>query len=41
MTQLQVPDSAQRRDLALFAQRALRLDDAAVIRLRLRTDGLI
>ncbi|MCB9409237.1 hypothetical protein [Mycolicibacterium sp.] len=41
MTQLQVPDAAQLRDLAVFAQRALRLDDGAVIRLRLRNDGLI
>lgn len=33
--------AAQRRDLAIFVDRALRLDDAAVIRLRVRSDGLL
>ncbi len=32
---------AHRADLAAFADRALRLDDAAVIRLRARSDGLL
>ncbi|MFM9032721.1 MAG: hypothetical protein ACKOQ4_00240 [Mycobacterium sp.] len=41
MTALSVPDPAQRRDLALFAERALRLDEAAVIRLRTRAGGLV
>ena len=41
MTQLDIPDAAHRGDLAVFAERALRLDGAAVIRLRLRADGLI
>ena len=37
------PDSsaAHRADLAAFVDRALRLDDAAVIRLRARSDGLL
>jgi hypothetical protein len=37
------PDSkgAHRRDLATFVDRALRLDDAAVIRLRARSGGLL
>ncbi|AOS91503.1 hypothetical protein ACDT10_01790 [Mycobacterium intracellulare] len=30
-----------RRDLAAFLERALRLDDAAIIRLRTRSDGLL
>jgi hypothetical protein len=34
-------DAADRRDLATFVDRALRLDDAAVIRLRARTGGLL
>ncbi|MFN8033697.1 MAG: hypothetical protein U0Q47_10415 [Mycobacterium sp.] len=38
---LTIPDSVQRSDLAAFVERALRLDDAAVIRLRRRNDGLI
>lgn len=38
---LRIPDSAQRRDLAVFAERVLRLDEAAVIRLRARADGLV
>ncbi|KKC04081.1 hypothetical protein [Mycobacterium nebraskense] len=33
--------SAQRRDLAAFVDHALRLDDAAVIRLRTRSPGLL
>lgn len=40
-TSLQIPDPDQRRDLAVFAERVLRLDDAAVIRLRARADGLL
>jgi hypothetical protein len=36
-----IPDVAQRNDLAVFADRARRLDDAAVIRLRTRVDGLV
>jgi len=36
-----IPDVAQRNDLAVFAERARRLDDAAVIRLRTRADGLV
>ena len=32
---------AHRRDLAAFVDRVLRLDDAAVIRLRTRSDGLL
>ncbi len=39
--QLVIPEAVQRNDLAAFAERALRLDDAAVIRLRRRTDGLV
>lgn len=38
---LRIPDPAQRSDLAVFAEHAIRLDAAAVIRLRLRTDGLL
>lgn len=34
-------DAAQREDLATFTERALRLDDAAVIRLRERSGGLV
>lgn len=34
-------DAADRQDLAIFVDRALRLDDAAVIRLRVRSDGLL
>ena len=36
-----IPDAAQRNDLAAFVERALRIDDAAVIRLRRRSDGLV
>jgi len=36
-----VPDPAHRKDLAIFAEHAQRLDDAAVIRLRTRTDDLV
>jgi hypothetical protein len=38
---LTLPDVPQRNDLAAFVERALRLDEAAVIRLRQRTDGHI
>jgi hypothetical protein len=38
---LTLPDVLQRNDLAAFVERALRLDEAAVIRLRQRTDGHI
>lgn len=38
---LSVPDPAQRKDLAVFAERARRLDEAAVVRLRMRADGLV
>jgi hypothetical protein len=34
-------DAAHREDLATFVERALRLDDAAVIRLRERDDGVL
>jgi hypothetical protein len=34
-------DAAQREDLATFTERALRLDEAAVVRLRERTGGLV
>jgi hypothetical protein len=34
-------DAGHREDLATFAERALRLDEAAVIRLRERSDGLL
>lgn len=33
--------SAHRRDLAAFVERALRLDDAAIVRLRARSPGLV
>ncbi|MGE2715018.1 hypothetical protein ACQI4L_13235 [Mycolicibacterium litorale] len=36
---LWLADPAQRDDLAVFAERALRLDDAAVVRFRERTGG--
>jgi len=36
-----IPDPVQRNDLAAFVERAVRLDDAAVIRLRRRSDGLV
>lgn len=38
---LRIPDPAQRTDLAVFTEHAIRLDAAAVIRLRLRADGLL
>lgn len=41
MTALCVPDAAQRGDLVVFLERALRLDSAAVVRLRARADGLL
>lgn len=34
-------DASHREDLAAFTERALRLDDAAVIRLRQRSEGLL
>lgn len=36
-----IPDPAQRNDLAVFAERARRLDESAVIRLHARADGLL
>ena len=36
-----IPDAIQRADLIAFAERVRRLDEAAVIRLRTRTDGLV
>ena len=36
-----IGDAVQRNDLAAFVERALRIDDAAVIRLRRRSDGLL
>jgi hypothetical protein len=41
MSLLCIPDPAQRADLAVFVERALRLDEAAVIRLHTRADGLV
>lgn len=41
MTGLTLPDPAQRNDLAVFAERARRLDESAVVRLRMRSDGLL
>ena len=41
MTQLCVPDATHRAALAVFAERVLRLDESAVIRLRVRADGLV
>lgn len=41
MTRVVIPDPDQRRDLTVFAERCLRLDRTAVIRLRTRSDGLI
>lgn len=38
---LRIPDAAQRADLAVFADRVVRLDEAAVIRLKTRSDGLL
>jgi len=38
---LTIPEAVQRNDLAAFVERVVRLDDAAVIRLRRRTDGLV
>lgn len=40
MTDIWIPDPTHRRDLRVFCERALRLDPAAVIRLRRRADGL-
>ena len=36
-----IADPAQRNDLAVFAERARRLDESAVIRLHARADGLL
>lgn len=41
MTTLRIAEPRQRQDLAVFVDHALRLDPAAVIRLRVRTDGLV
>lgn len=41
MTSLCIPDPEQRGDLLAFVDRVLRLDDAAVIRLRTRAGGFI
>lgn len=38
---LWLTDPAPRADLTMFAERAQRLDDAAVIRIRARSDGLL
>ncbi len=38
---ISIPDPDQRRDLGVFVDRALRLDPAAVVRLRMRSDGLL
>ena len=38
---LRLTDPAHRNDLAVFLERALRLDEAAVVRLRTRADGLV
>jgi hypothetical protein len=38
---LWLPDPAHRADLTMFAERAQRLDDAAVIRIRTRANGLL
>ena len=38
---ISIPEAGQRADLAVFTDRVLRMDEAAVIRLRTRADGLI
>lgn len=38
---LVIPDAVVRSDLAVFVDHALRLDEAAVVRLRARSDGLV
>ncbi|MCX2931474.1 hypothetical protein ORI20_14420 [Mycobacterium sp. CVI_P3] len=38
---LVIPDAVGRSDLTVFVEHALRLDEAAVIRLRARPDGLV
>ncbi|MFM8597560.1 MAG: hypothetical protein ACKOB8_00905 [Mycobacterium sp.] len=38
---LRLADPAHRQDLVVFVERALRMDEAAVIRLRTRNDGLV
>ena len=41
MTELVIADTAQRRDLVLFSDRLARLDPSAVVRLRVRADGMV
>lgn len=41
MTELLIAEPAHRRDLALFGERLVRLDPDAVIRLRVRADGMV
>lgn len=36
-----IPDAEYRADLTIFADRVVRLDEAAVVRLRTRADGLV
>ncbi|AKK28688.1 hypothetical protein [Mycobacterium sp. EPa45] len=38
---LTIPDAVVRSDLAVFVEHALRLDEAAVVRLKQRADGLV
>jgi hypothetical protein len=38
---LTIPDAVVRSDLAVFVERAVRLDEAAVVRLKQRADGLV
>ncbi len=38
---LVIPDAVVRSDLAVFVEHALRLDEAAVVRLRARADGVV
>jgi hypothetical protein len=38
---ISIPEAVDRADLSVFAERVLRLDETAVIRLRTRSDGLI
>lgn len=38
---LRIPDPAEREDLAAFVTQAVRLDDAAIVRLRRRGDGRV
>lgn len=41
MNRVCIPDAAERGNLAVFVERALRLDDAAAVRLHTRADGLV